>query len=58
MRSFGDLAQLLGRVQVPDPEEEKRRKKEEERKRREKERKVAPVAETVDAAPQETQALE
>ncbi len=46
LRSFGDLAQLLGRVQVPDPEEEKRRKKEEERKRREKERKAVPPTET------------
>ncbi|MDR1925589.1 MAG: helix-hairpin-helix domain-containing protein [Planctomycetaceae bacterium] len=28
LRSFGDLAQLLGRVQVADPAEEKKRKKE------------------------------
>ncbi len=34
LRSFGDLAQLLGRVQVPDPVEEKKKKKEEERRQR------------------------
>ncbi len=38
LRSFGDLAQLLGRVQIADPAEEKKKKKEEERKRREAER--------------------
>ena len=43
LRSFGDLAQLFGRVQVADPAEEKKAKKEEERKRRE--------AETTPAAP-------
>ncbi|MDR0336759.1 MAG: helix-hairpin-helix domain-containing protein [Planctomycetaceae bacterium] len=30
LRSFGDLAQFLGRIQVSDPTEEKKRKKEEE----------------------------
>ncbi len=38
LRSFGDLAQLLGRVQVPDPREEKRKQKEEERRQRQQER--------------------
>lgn len=38
LRSFGDLAQLLGRVPVPDSEAEKKRKKEEERKRRERDK--------------------
>ncbi len=45
LRSFGDLAQLLGRVQVADPAEEKKRKKEEDRKRREEERKTQQDAE-------------
>ncbi|MDR3196489.1 MAG: helix-hairpin-helix domain-containing protein [Planctomycetaceae bacterium] len=31
LRSFGDLAQFLGHIQVTDPEEEKKRKKEEAR---------------------------
>ncbi|MCL2306065.1 MAG: helix-hairpin-helix domain-containing protein [Planctomycetaceae bacterium] len=34
LRSFGDLAQLFGRVQVVDPAEEKRKKKEEQKARR------------------------
>lgn len=46
LRSFGDLAQLLGRVQVPDPKEEKRLKKEGERQRREQEQKTEPQSET------------
>lgn len=42
LRSFGDLAQLLGRVQISDSDEKKKRQKEEERRRREKEQKERP----------------
>lgn len=42
LRSFGDLAQLLGRVQVSDPKEEKKRKKEEPKKPQENEKKNNP----------------
>ena len=34
LRSFGDLAQLFGRVQAVDPAEEKRKKKEEQKAKR------------------------
>lgn len=44
LRSFGDLAQLLGRVQVPDSAEEKKRKQEEAKKQRENEKKNNPPA--------------
>jgi uncharacterized protein len=37
LRSFGDLAQFLGHVQVVDPAEEKKRKKEEQLKKKEQE---------------------
>lgn len=52
LRSFGDLAQLLGRVQVSGPEEESKRQKDGERRKREKEKKdqaqaeIAPVNDT------------
>ncbi|MDR1142206.1 MAG: helix-hairpin-helix domain-containing protein, partial [Planctomycetaceae bacterium] len=37
LRSFGDLAQFLGRVQITDPTEEKKRKKEEQSTKKESE---------------------
>ncbi len=53
LRSFGDLAQLFGRVQAVDPAEEKRRKKE-EKKQRKAEGKPTPEQATV-AAPEPVQ---
>ena len=55
LRSFGDLAQLFGRVQVADPAEETKKKKEEERQQREAEQNetmsVAPAPPLPEPAP-------
>ncbi len=58
LRSFGDLAQLFGRVQAVDPAEEKRRKKEEKKQRKAEEKPAPEQATTAPPEPVQTTAPE